>query len=134
MWVEIWRYPVKSMAGESLEQADIVPLLVASDGMFSAVGYDRRKFRLNPVIGGVSGLAERRWAGGRLRIGDVVIHREDLRSRCIMTTFDSGTGRKDLSVLRRVQQDFGGALGPNSHVVAPGPVAVGDKMEFMPPS
>jgi len=29
---QVWRYPVKSIAGESLERADVLPLLVATDG------------------------------------------------------------------------------------------------------
>ena len=41
------------------DRFDILPLLVATDGMLAAVGYDRRRFRPNLVIGGVPGLAER---------------------------------------------------------------------------
>ena len=59
---------------------------------------------------------------------------EDLRARCIMTTFDPDTGKQDLNVLRRVQQEFSGVLGLNSYVVTPGRLAVGDKLEFIPRS
>ena len=38
------------------DRFDILPLLVATDGMLQAVGYDRRRFRPNLVIGGVAGL------------------------------------------------------------------------------
>jgi uncharacterized protein YcbX len=102
--------------------------------MLSAVGHDRRRFRPNLVIGGVPGLAERQWEGGQLRIGAVLIGMQDLRSRCIMTTFDPDTGKQDLSVLRVVQKEFGGVLGLNSYVVEPGRIAVGDKLEFIPRS
>src|SRR6266705_6826688 len=88
------------------DRFDILPLLIATDGMLHAVGYDRRRFRPNLVIGGVSGLQERHWEGARLRIGDVQIAIEDLRTRCIMTTFDPDTGEQDLRVLRRVQEKF----------------------------
>jgi len=90
------------------DRFDILPLLVTTDGMFAAVGYDRRRFRPNLVIGGVEGLSERQWEGARLRIGQVVIGMDDLRGRCIMTTFDPDTGDQDLNVLRRVQKEFGG--------------------------
>ena len=53
------------------DRFDILPLLVATDGMLAAVGYDRRRFRPNLVIGGVPGLSERQWEGARLRIGPV---------------------------------------------------------------
>jgi uncharacterized protein YcbX len=112
---------------DSADRFDILPLLVATDGMISAVGHDRRRFRPNLVIGGVPGLAEQQWEGGLLQIGEVVIHMEDLRGRCIMTTFDPDTGKQDLGVLRRVQKEFGGVLGLNSRVVTPGRIAVGDR-------
>ena len=116
------------------DRFDVSPLLVATDGMLSAVGHDGRRFRPNLVIGGVPGLAERHWEGRELRIGEVVIGMEDLRSRCIMTTFDPDTGAQDPSVLRRVQKEFGGVLGLNSHVVAPGRITVGDPVELIPRS
>jgi len=116
------------------DRFDVLPLLVTTDGMFAAVGYDRRRFRPNLVIGGVAGLSERQWEGAQLRIGEVVIGMADLRSRCIMTTFDPDTGKQDLSVLRRVQKEFDGVLGLNSYVVTPGRISVGDPVELIPRS
>ena len=113
------------------DRFDVLPLLVTTDGMFAAVGYDRRRFRPNLVIGGVAGLSERQWEGAQLQIGEVVIGMDDLRSRCIMTTFDPDTGKQDLSVLRRVQKEFDGVLGLNSYVVTPGLIAVGDPVELI---
>jgi uncharacterized protein YcbX len=114
------------------DRFDILPLLVTTDGMFAAVGYDRRRFRPNLVIGGVEGLAEREWEGAQLRIGKVVIGMGDLRSRCIMTTFDPDTGKQDLNVLRRVQREFGGVLGLNSVIITLGRISVGDPVELIP--
>ena len=114
------------------DRFDILPLLVTTDGMFTAVGYDRRRFRPNLVVGGVEGLSERQWEGAHLRIGEVVIGMDDLRGRCIMTTFDPDTGEQDLSVLRRVQKEFDGVLGLNSYVVTPGSISVGDSVELIP--
>jgi uncharacterized protein YcbX len=114
------------------DRFDILPLLVATDGMLAAVGYDRRRFRPNLVIGGVTGLSERQWEGAKLRIGPVMIGMDDLRERCIMTTFDPDSGEQDLSVLRRVQRDFMGRLGLNSYVVAPGRISVGDVVVLLP--
>jgi uncharacterized protein YcbX len=116
------------------DRFDILPLLVTTDGMFDAVGYDRRRFRPNLVVGGVDGLSERQWEGAQLRIGKAVIGMDDLRSRCIMTTFDPDTGTQDLSVLRRVQKEFDGVLGLNSYVVTPGRISVGDPVELIPRS
>jgi uncharacterized protein YcbX len=125
---------VRLVQSTSDDRFDILPLLIATDGMIAAVGYDGRRFRPNLVIGGVAGLGEREWEGSRLRIGEVVIAMEDLRTRCIMTTFDPDSGQQDLGVLRRVQQEFNGRLGLNSYVAAPGRISVGDAVELLRPS
>jgi uncharacterized protein YcbX len=116
---------------DSDDRFDILPLLVATDGMLAAAGYDRRRFRPNLVIGGVDGLAEREWEGAQLRIGPAVIGMEDLRSRCIMTTFDPDSGKQDLGVLAQIQKEFNGRLGLNSFVVSPGRISAGDAVELM---
>ena len=116
------------------DRFDILPLLVATDGMLAAVGYDRRRFRPNLVIGGVAGLGERQWEGSRLRIGPVVVGIRDLRTRCIMTTFDPDSGEQDLEVLGRIQKEFDGRLGLNCYVVAPGHISTGDAVELIPAS
>ncbi|WP_321473989.1 MOSC N-terminal beta barrel domain-containing protein [uncultured Paludibaculum sp.] len=113
------------------DRFDILPLLVATDGMLKAVGTDSRRFRPNLIIGGVPGLTEREWEGAQLRIGSVLIGMEDLRGRCIMTTYDPDSGVQDLNVLRRIQRDFQGVLGLNSYVIEPGRVAEGDPVEVI---
>lgn len=124
---------VRLVRNETEQRFDILPLLVATDGMLTNVGYDRRRFRPNLVIGGVAGHSERDWEGGSLRIGKVVIGIEDLRTRCIMTTFDPDTLQQDLDVLRRVQKEFAGRLGLNCYVLVPGRISVGDSVEFISP-
>jgi hypothetical protein len=69
-----------------------------------------------------------------LQIGPVVIGMRDLRTRCIMTTFDPDSGQQDLTVLRRIRREFNGRLGLNSYVVSPGRVSVGDAVELIRPS
>ncbi|QOY85690.1 MOSC domain-containing protein [Paludibaculum fermentans] len=115
------------------DRFDILPLLVATDGMLQAVGVDTRRFRPNLVISGVPGLAERAWEGAQLRIGSVLIGMEDLRGRCIMTTYDPDTGAQDLNVLRRIQRGFQGVLGLNSYVLEPGRISEGDEVELIQP-
>jgi len=114
---------------DGVDRFDILPLLVATDGAIAAFGYDGRRLRPNIVIGGVNGLDERRWEGKTLRAGDVIIGIQDLRERCIMTTFDPDTLAQDVDVLRKIQREFGGLLALNCSVVKPGRLAVGDVVE-----
>jgi uncharacterized protein len=141
---ESWRSPRSAQAveiaagqGARLVRADpesrfdVLPLLVATDGAIAAFGYDGRRLRPNLVIAGVEGLAERAWEGRQLRVGDALIAMEDLRRRCVMTTFDPDTLDQDVGVLRGIQRDFGGLLALNCFVVRPARIAVGDPVELV---
>ena len=116
---------------DGVERFDVLPLLVATDGAIRALGTDRRRLRPNIVIAGVQGLAERTWEGRQLKIGDVVIGVQDLRQRCIMTTFHPDSLEQDVDVLRRINREFDGRLALNCYVVSPGAVAVGDPVELV---
>ena len=117
---------------ESLDRFDVLPLLVATDGAIEAFGRDRRRLRPNIVIGGVEGLAEREWEGGRLTVGDVDIAVEDLRGRCVMTTFDPDTLVQDPGVLRDIVKRFAGKLALNCAVTKGGQIRVRQDVEFFP--
>ncbi|HEX2569039.1 MAG TPA: MOSC N-terminal beta barrel domain-containing protein [Polyangia bacterium] len=110
---------------------DILPLLVATDGAIAAFGRDRRRLRPNLVVGGLSGLEERTWEGRRLRIGPVLIGIQDLRARCVMTTYDPDTLEQDMGVLADIRRRFDGSLALNCRVLAPGTIAVGDPVELL---
>lgn len=116
---------------ESLNRFDILPLLVATDGAIAAFGRDRRRLRPNIVIGGVRGLDEREWQGGQLVIGEVLIGIDDLRGRCVMTTFDPDTLAHDPEVLRDIVKRFGGKLALNCDVIRGGVIRVGQKVEVI---
>ncbi len=66
-----------------------------------------------------------------MQIGPVIIGLKDLRTRCIMTTFDPDAGQQDLTVLHRIRKELDGRLGLNSGVVSPGRVTVGDAVELI---
>ncbi len=114
------------------ERFDVLPLLVATDGAIAAFGHDGRRLRPNLVIGGVDGLAEREWPGSALRIGDVLIGVEQLRQRCIMTSYDPDTLVQDRSVTRGIFARFGGTLALDCFVIEGGEIAVGDAVERVP--
>ena len=116
---------------EGLERFDVLPLLVATDGAIKEFGYDHRRLRPNLVIGGVNGLAEREWPGQRMKIGKAVIEFVQLRGRCIMTTYDPDTQKKDPKVLRHIVQKFDGTLALDTDVIQGGQINVGDLVELI---
>jgi uncharacterized protein len=116
---------------DGLERFDILPLLVATDGAIKEFGYDRRRLRPNIIIGGVEGLSEREWPGLQMRIGKAVIEFVQLRSRCIMTTYDPDTQKKDETVLRQIVNKFHGTLALDTAVIQGGLISVGDPVEFL---
>lgn|SRR5512146_741298 len=114
-----------------LDRFDVLPLLVATDGAIAAIGEDRRRFRPNILVGGVEGLAERAWEGRILRMGECLIAVQNLRRRCVMTTFDPDSLAQDLDVLRRIVRDFDGVLGLDCGVLRGGKLRVGDAVELV---
>lgn len=116
---------------EALDRFDVLPLLVATDGAVAHLGYDRRRFRPNLLLAGVSGLTERQWAGRTLAIGDARIRLVDLRERCIMVTFDPDTAKQDKDVLLRVHRELDGVFALDAMVTQPGRVRVGDEVTLL---
>ena len=115
------------------ERFDVLPLLVATDGSLAAFGRDTRRLRPNLVISGVEGLAERDWEGRALRVGQAVVALDQLRGRCVMTTWDPDTQAQDAGVLRDIVRRFDGRLCLNAAVLKPGRVATGDEVELLGP-
>jgi uncharacterized protein YcbX len=79
----------------------------------------------------VPGLQERAWEGRRLRIGNATVALDDLRARCVMTTFDPDSVSQDAEVLRDIVRRFSGTLCLNASVVTPARVAVGDPVHLL---
>ena len=114
---------------ESAARFDVLPLLVATDGAIAAFGHDRRRLRPNIVVGGVRGMAEREWPGRVFRAGSaVIIGVQDLRGRCIMTSFDPDTQIQDKEITHGIYERFEGKLALNCFVIAGGAIAVGDEV------
>ena len=116
---------------DGAERFDVLPLLVATDGAIAAFGHDHRRLRPNLVIGGVEGLTETEWPGACLRIGQVLIGVQDLRSRCIMTSYDPDTLVQDKDITLGIYRRFDGKLALNCFVIEGGEISVGDEVQLV---
>ena len=130
---------VREAAGElvTLEQIpapqafDVLPLLVATDGAARYLNIDHRRLRPNILLADVPDLEERKWPGKIIAIGDVRIHAEKLRDRCVMTTFDPDTQAQDPSVLLRIVHELDGSTALDSSVLFEGKIHVGDQAHIV---
>jgi uncharacterized protein YcbX len=130
---------VREAAGEpvTLQQIpppqafDILPLLVATDGAARYLNIDHRRLRPNIFLADVPELEERKWPGRIIAIGDVRIHAEKLRDRCVMTTFDPDTQIQDPSVLLRIVRELDGSTALDSSIITPGKIRVGDQAHIV---
>lgn len=129
--VDIGGPGAKLVRFDGIERFDVLPLLVATDGAVAAFGHDLRRLRPNIVIGGVEGLTEREWPGRRLRIGKVLIGIQDLRLRCIMTSYDPDTLVQDEEITRGIFRRFGGKLALDCFVIEGGEITVGDEVHLV---
>jgi uncharacterized protein len=139
-----WRHPdiaamVEDIGGpgarlvryDGASRFDVLPLLVATDGAIAAFGHDRRRLRPNIIIGGVEGMAERDWPGRCLRVGTVLIGMQDLRLRCVMTSYHPDTQVQDKAITRSIYERFEGKLALNCFVIEGGEIAVGDEVQVV---
>jgi uncharacterized protein len=130
---------VREAAGEpvTLQQIpapqafDVLPLLVATDGAARYLNIDHRRLRPNILLADVPDLEERKWPGKIIAIGDVRIHAEKLRDRCVMTTFDPDTQMQDPSVLLRILRELDGSTALDSSVITPGKIRIGDQAQIL---
>jgi len=116
---------------DSASRFDVLPLLIATDGAVAAFGHDVRRLRPNIVVAGVDGLGEREWPGSCLRIGPVLIGVQDLRMRCIMTSFDPDTLVQDKEITRSIYRRFEGKLALDCFVLEGGEIRVGDEVTLV---
>jgi len=69
--------------------------------------------------------------GGCLRIGKVLIGVQDLRLRCIMTSYDPDTLVQDKEVTRSIYRCFDGKLALNCFVIEGGEITVDDEVQLV---
>jgi uncharacterized protein len=100
-------------------------------------GKDARRFRLLIQVDGTEAREEHSWNSRRLRVGDAIVEGGGPVPRCIVTTQDPDTGRRDIDTLRILAHYRGKPDGKHvefgmyGRVVEPGDVAVGDPVELL---
>ena len=117
---------------EISERFDVLPLMVVTSSAVEALGYDRRRFRPNLVLGGTEGMEERGWGGHALEVGIARIGVLRLRPRCVMTTWDPDTQEQNPQVLRDLAEKWGGAFALDCWVIRGGTIRVGDPVALAP--
>ncbi len=143
-WSAFAGAPVRLVRGDhDGDGPDEMPLTVVSyasvDALASGGGHagalDPLRFRINLELEDCAPYEEDSWDGLRVRIGDAVVRIQGQVPRCVVTTQDPATGRKDWDTLKQiaVQRDQipGGSLpfGVYAVVETPGAIEVGATVE-----
>jgi uncharacterized protein YcbX len=118
--------------GHGPQRFDVLPLTGVTDGALREFGYDRRRLRPNVIVGGVDGLGERSFVGGRLHLGEVAIEVVKPRTRCVMTTFDPDALEQDHGVLEHIVHGLDARIALDCRALTDGTVSVGDEVRFEP--
>jgi uncharacterized protein YcbX len=94
---------------------------------------DARRFRMLIEITDAEPFEEDTWSGKRIRVGDAIVRVGEQMPRCVVTTLDPDTGKKDFPTLdilagyRKVGTQL--MFGMYGEVEAGGDVRVGDPVE-----
>jgi uncharacterized protein YcbX len=101
----------------------------------SAVGAkrDKRRFRANIYINGITPWAEFNWLGKTIRIGtQVTAIVQERIDRCGATTVNPDTAERDANPVKELQQNFGHIeLGIFAEVLSPGTIQPGDAITVL---
>lgn len=135
--------PIRVLRVADSEGQDAQPLTLVSSASVADLGglggdaqLDARRFRMNLEIDGATPYEEDKWSGELVHVGPATIRVLDQVPRCMVTTLDPDTGRKDFTTLNliarhreRIGPRAGLPFGMYAEVVEPGPVRVGDPVE-----
>jgi MOSC domain-containing protein len=121
--------------------ADDAPVTLMSTASLDALGAaldggapDPRRFRMTVTVDGLAPWEEHGWGGEEVAVGDAVLRVDAPVARCVVTTRDPDSGRRDVPTLQALAQLRGKrdvTFGVWCQVVRPGVVRRGDPL--MPP-
>jgi uncharacterized protein YcbX len=130
-------------AGEALDVRPVTLMSLESVAELARQGGHQgdlspARFRMTLEIEGVSAPHEEdSWRARRVRVGSATLLIEDPVPRCVVTTLDTVTARRDFPTLK-VIKDYRGVspdgeldFGVYAEVVEPGTVRVGDELELL---
>jgi uncharacterized protein len=128
---------VRLLARDPSERgADDAPVTLMSEASLDALAPaldgavpDPRRFRMTITIDGVGAWEEHGWGGRELAVGAAVLRVTEPVPRCVVTTRDPDSGRRDMPMLKALAEVRGKrdvTFGVWCEVVASARVRVGD--------
>lgn len=130
----IYSAPDIAMTDTDYQSVSILSLASNHDlGARMGVDLSPLRWRGNLWVEGLTPWEERGWIGRRLRIGEVVFEVRENIVRCLATTTDPTTGRRDADTLAALDALHDAReFGVYATVVEGGTVRCGDEMELLP--
>jgi uncharacterized protein YcbX len=108
-----------------MSEASLAALAPALDGSVP----DGRRFRMTIRVDGVDAWEEHGWTGREIAVGETVLRVDHPVPRCVITTRDPDSGRRDAPILKALAQLRGKddvTFGVWCEVVRPGRIRRGD--------
>ena len=124
-----WQGPSGSFHDSTRSMVSLVSTATIGD-------WDRRRFRINIILGGGG---EDALVGAAVQVGGASLDVTKHIDRCVMTTRPQAAHNgepaleRDLSVLRTINTERNSVLGIGALVPGPGPVSVGDRLSTVEP-
>ncbi|TCP40452.1 MOSC domain-containing protein [Rhodovulum marinum] len=126
----IVRAPGRGMTDSDFPSVSLLGL-ASLRALSDAVGrdLDPRRFRGNFWIEGLAPWAEFDWIGRRIRLGEAELEVRERIGRCMATTVDPETGKRDTDTLGALERHWGHTdLGVYAEVIRGGRVTLGDEV------
>jgi uncharacterized protein len=106
---------------------------LACMGRLTGTDLAAQRFRPNLLVdAGERDFPEDAWIGRVLRIGTLRMRVDQSDERCVITTIDPVTLRRDRAILRAIVRERASRLGVYGSTVEPGGVTVGEPVELEP--
>jgi uncharacterized protein YcbX len=132
---------VRLLARDASETgADDFPVTLMSEASLAALAPalhgsvpDGRRFRMTIRVDGVEAWDEHGWTGREVTIGETVLRVDNPVPRCVITTRDPDSGRRDAPILKALAQLRGKTdvtFGVWCEVVRPGRIRRGDGVDL----
>jgi uncharacterized protein len=133
--ISMTSYKAPNPEDPDLMSVDLASLLIITDSSLRKLeaiwgkNLDKRRFRANLIVSiNENTFNENDWIGKQLSVGDTELQVESYCERCSIITINPNTLERDISLLKKVNEQMNLIFGVYASVKKPGQIQVGQKV------